>query len=245
MARNSKKSPDAAMVLAAGFGTRMLPLTETIPKPMVKLAGKPMIDHVLDKLVDAGIGRAVVNVHYQADVLESHLAGRVRPKLTISDERGEILDTGGGVKKALKTLGSGPFLIHNSDSVWIEGVGANLVRLIEAWKPETMDSLLLVASSAGCLGYDGRGDFEMDGNGRLKRQRGVKLAPFVFTGVSITTAKAFENSPDGAFSLNVLWDRAIERGRLFGIRLDGLWMHVGTPQALTEAEQAIADAAAA
>lgn len=239
------QKPSVAMVLAAGFGKRMLPLTEAIPKPMVKLGGRPLIDHVLDKLAAAGIKRAVVNVHYLPDVLEAHLKTRTAPEIIISDERGEILETGGGVRKALPKLGKAPFVIHNSDTVWIEGVGSNIERLLETWNPATMDCLLLLAATASSIGYDGRGDFEMDGFGRLKRQTGARLAPFVFAGVSVMKPEFFDDAPDGPFSLNVIWDRAIAKGRLYGLRLDGLWMHVGTPQSLEEAEKALADAAAA
>lgn len=229
--------PKNAMVLAAGLGLRMRPLTNGIPKPLVQLKGLPLIDHVLDRLMKAGVKRTVVNVHYQADALEAHLKGRKRPKVEISDERGVLLDTGGGVVRALPQLGAEPFLIHNSDSVWIEGVGSNLDRLITAWDGEEMDSLMLVALASTSLGYDGQGDFTMAPDGRLKRRGEREVAPFVFTGVSIAHPCLFENAPQGRFSLNTVWDRAIERGRLYGVRLDGLWMHIGTPQALSEAER--------
>jgi MurNAc alpha-1-phosphate uridylyltransferase len=225
------------MVLAAGLGKRMRPLTETTPKPMVRLKGRALIDHVLDRMAAAGVPRAVVNVHYLADTLEAHLSQRKRPQIVISDERGQILDTGGGVVRALPKLGAEPFLIHNSDSVWIEGVGSNLERLFAAWDSDTMDSLMLLASAATSLGYDGQGDFAMANNGRLVRRGERQMAPFVFTGVSIAHPRMFENAPQGAFSLNRVWDAAIEQGRLYGIRLDGLWMHVGTPEALIEAER--------
>jgi MurNAc alpha-1-phosphate uridylyltransferase len=226
-----------AMVLAAGMGTRMRPLTDTIPKPLVRLKGKPLIDHVLDRIAAAGIEHAIVNVHHYADKLEAHLAGRKRPRITISDERGVLLDTGGGVVKALPKLGPNPFLIHNSDSVWIEGIGSNLARLIAAWDPSRMDSLMLVAIGATSLGYEGHGDFNMTPDGLIARRTEHREAPFVFTGVSIAHPRLFEGAPQGRFSLNALWDRAIERGRLYGVRLDGMWMHVGTPEAVQEAEK--------
>ncbi len=225
------------MVLAAGLGKRMRPLTDTVPKPLVQLKGRALIDHVLDRMAAAGVDRAVVNVHYLADKLETHVAHRQRPEITISDERGLILDTGGAVVHALSKLGSEPFLIHNSDSVWIEGVGSNLERLFAAWDAETMDSLMLLASATSSLGYDGPGDFGMGTDGRLFRRGERQMVPFVFTGVSIAHPRMFEGAPHGAFSLNRVWDAAIEKGRLYGIRLDGLWMHVGTPDALTEAER--------
>lgn len=234
-------SPKTAFVLAAGLGTRMRPLTDSIPKPLVTLAGKPLIDHVLDRLAAAGITRAVVNVHHHADSLEAHLKARKKPTIAISDERGVLLDTGGGAKRALPLIGSEPFLIHNSDSVWIEGLGSNIERLCDAWDDSHMDSLMLLAPSASSLGYSGPGDFNMDANGVLSRQSGQRIAPFVFAGVSIAHPRLFDGAPDGKFSLNVLWNRAIERGRLFGVRLDGLWMHVGDPDALKEAEETLAN----
>ena len=229
--------PQAAMVLAGGFGKRMMPLTKNIPKPMVVLKGRTLIDHVLDRIAAARVERAVVNVHYCADKLEAHVKKREHPEIVISDERQELLDTGGGVAKALPLLGKEPFLIHNSDSVWIEGVGSNLGRLFSVWDPDAMDSLMLLASAATSLGYEGSGDFAMDKDGRLSRRGERQMVPFVFTGVSIAHPRIFEGAPQGAFSMNRLWDRAIDNGRLFGIRLDGLWMHVGTPEALVEAER--------
>lgn len=230
-------SVSTAMVLAAGFGKRMRPLTDRIPKPLVPLKGKPLIDHVLDRLTDGGVTRAVVNVHYLADQIEAHLAERTRPAIVLSDERDALLDTGGGVVRALPLLGPAPFLIHNSDSVWVEGIGSNIARLIRAFDPDRMDSLMLLALGATSLGYDGHGDFTMAADGLLARPGERRESPFVFTGVSIAHPRLFEDAPDGAFSLNVLWDRAIARGRLYGLRLDGAWMHVGTPQSVRDAEQ--------
>jgi MurNAc alpha-1-phosphate uridylyltransferase len=237
----SAKRPSRAFVLAAGKGARMRPLTNAVPKPLVPLGGKPLIDHVLDRLAAAGITHAVVNVHHLANQIEKRLAGRKAPKITISDERDALLDTGGGVVRALPKLGGAPFLIHNSDSVWIEGLGSNLGRLIDAWDDATMDSLMLVAPIAGSIGYDGPGDFNMDPSGRLTRQSGPRLAPFVFAGVSIADPRLFDSAPAGRFSLNALWDRAVAAGRLHGLRLQGTWMHVGTPDALAEAEAALSE----
>jgi MurNAc alpha-1-phosphate uridylyltransferase len=237
----SAKRPTSAFVLAAGKGERMRPLTATIPKPLVPLGGKPLIDHVLDRLAAAGIKKAVVNVHYLADKIEQHLAHRPSPKIVISDERKELLDTGGGALNALPELGKGPFVIHNSDSVWIEGLGSNLDRMLEFWDDTTMDSLMLVAPLAASIGYDGLGDFQMDPMGRLTRQTGSRMAPFVFAGVSIAHPRLFDGAPEGPFSLNKLWTRAIEKERLYGLRLEGIWMHVGTQQALAEAESALAE----
>lgn len=237
----STKRPTSAFVLAAGKGERMRPLTETRPKPLLPVAGTPLIDQVLDRLADAHITDAIVNVHYLADQIEDHLRDRKSPKITISDERSELLDTGGGVAKALPKLGAAPFLIHNSDSIWVEGMGSNLDRLIDAWDDATMDSLMLVAPIATSVGYDGAGDFQMDASGRLTRQTGARLAPFVFAGVSIAHPRLFDGAPKGAFSLNRPWNAAIEKCRLFGVRLEGIWMHVGTPTAIAEAENAIAN----
>ncbi len=228
-----------AMVLAAGLGTRMRPLTDAKPKPLVVLDGVTLLDRVLDRIAVAGIAHAVVNVHHFADQVEARLAGRRRPRITISDEREELLDTGGGVVKALPALGERPFLIHNSDSVWIEGVEPNLQRLVAAWDADRMDCLMLLALVGPSLGFDGPGDFVMAPSGLLRRRREIELSPFVFTGVSIAHPRMFDNAPAGPFSLNLLWDRAIARGRVYGIRLEGVWMHVGTPAALAEAERAM------
>jgi len=239
--RTHQPAMTTAFVLAAGLGSRMRPLTDTIPKPLVPLAGKPLIDHVLDRLATAGITNAVVNVHHHAEKLEAHLKSRVTPRITISDERGVLLDTGGGVARALPLLGEGAFIIHNSDSVWIEGVGSNLARLMAAWDAQRMDTLMLLAPAASSLGYDGLGDFSMHDDGRLTRQSGAKVAPFIFAGVSIAHPRLFAEAPQGRFSLNALWNAAIMRGRLYGARLEGLWMHVGDPHALAEAESKLAD----
>lgn len=232
--------PGVAMVLAAGLGTRMRPLTDTVPKPLVKLAGRPLLDHVLDRIAGAGIATAVVNIHHHAEQIEAHLKSRKGPpRILVSDERGALLETGGGVVKALPLLGSAPFLVHNSDSVWIEGVGSNLDRLAAAWDGARMDALLLLASTGRSLGYGGRGDFTMDAAGRLARRLEQSVAPFVFAGVSILAPSLFAGMPEERFSLNRVFDRAIAAGRLHGVRLDGLWMHVGDPNALGEAEAAI------
>jgi len=226
-----------AMVLAAGYGERMRPLTLHMPKPLVPLAGRTLIDHVLDRLAAAGVETAVVNVHYLPDQLETHIRGRAghAPKIVISDERAALLDTGGGTKKALSALGAGPFFIHNSDSVWAEGATPALLRMLEVWDPDRMDCLLLLAPISTSIGYHARGDFDMATDGRLTR-RGEHKVPFAFAGVSLCTAALFEGAPGGEFSLNLLWDRSLKNDRLYGVRLDGRWMHVGTPEALEEAE---------
>ena len=237
MTSDPKWRPHAAFVLAAGLGTRMRHLSETLPKPMVPLKGVSLIDRVLDRIADAGIPKVVVNVHYLADMLEAHLARRTRPAIEISDERGLLLDTGGGVMKAWPQLSHAPFLIHNSDSVWIEGVGRNLDRLCATWNGDLMDSLMLLAPSARSIGYEGHGDFAMDADGRLLRRGEGRQVPFVFAGVSIAHPRLFDGAPKERFSLNRVWDRAIDAGRLYGLRLDGVWMHVGTPEAVAEAER--------
>lgn len=232
-------SPRRAMVLAAGLGTRMRPLTDTMPKPLVKVAGKPLLDHVLDRLAAEGVERAVVNVHHFADQIVAHLADRRRPQITISDERGMLLDTGGGVVKALPELGDAPFYHLNADTVWIDGVKRNLARLADAFEPDTMDALLLLAPTAGSIGYDGRGDFNMASDGRLRARPERQVAPFVYAGAAILTPALFAGAPDGKFSLTTLFTRAADAGRLYGLRLEGQWMHVGTPEAIGAAEAAI------
>ena len=234
---------DTAMVLAAGLGTRMRPITETRPKPLVEVAGRPLIDHVLDRLAASGVGRAVVNVHYLADQIEAHLKDRASPQVTISDERDQLLETGGGVVHALPALGSGPFFLLNTDSLWVEGARPLLGRLAEAWDDTRMDALLVVASIVSTSGYSGIGDFLLDADGRLSRRPERITAPFVYTGCGILSPRLFKDAPEGPFSLNTLFDRAIEAERLFGLRLDGLWMHVGTPEAIPEAEQMIFESA--
>ena len=227
------------MVLAAGLGTRMRPLTDKIPKPLVPVAGKALIDHVLDRLADAGVARAVVNVHYMAEQIEQQLAYRTRPQIVISDERGLLLGTGGGVVRALPQLGQSPFFHINSDTIWIDGVQPNLARLAEAFDPETMDALLLLAPTAGSIGYAGRGDFAMAPDGRLQKRPEQEIAPFVYAGAAILSPSLFAGAPAGEFSLTTLFDRAAGSGRLHGLRLEGLWMHVGTPEAVAAAEAAI------
>lgn len=229
-----------AFVLAAGLGKRMRPVTATVPKPLVEVAGKALLDHALDRVAEAGIGTAIVNVHYLADLIEGHLAGRTEgPATLVSDERGALLETGGGIRKALPLLGAGPFVVLNSDSFWLEGPASNLRRLIESWDGDRMDGLLLVAPTATSLGYEGAGDFVMDPDGRLERRGEREVAPFIYAGVAILTPSLFADTPTGAFSLNLLFDRAIAAGRLFGMRLDGQWLHVGTPEAILAAEERV------
>ena len=212
-----------AMVLAAGLGTRMRPLTDRTPKPLLTLAGRALLDHALDRLAEAGIERAVVNVHYFADQIEAHVRGRTAPQIVISDEREGILETGGGVLKALPHFGGQTFIVHNSDTVWCEGGRSNLKMLMSAWDEKRMAALLLLARRDASIGYEGQGDFHMDAFGRLKRRAKGKSAPYVFAGVSILTPRLFEGIGDRAFSLNVIFDRAIAEDALFGFVLDGTW----------------------
>jgi MurNAc alpha-1-phosphate uridylyltransferase len=235
--------PRNAMVLAAGLGTRMRPLTDTIPKPLVKVAGKALLDHVLDRLAAARVERAVVNVHYLAEQIIAHLKTRTRPKIAVSDERGLLLGTGGGVVKALSELGDAPFFHINSDTLWIDGVTPNLKRLADAFDAAAMDALLLLAPTAGSIGYSGLGDFFMAGDGRLKRRGEREIAPFVYAGAAILKPALFKDAPGGEFPLTLLFERAASAGRLHGLRLEGLWMHVGTPEAIAEAEAAITSSA--
>src|SRR5262245_53257828 len=239
MSGSALSTPRCAMVLAAGLGTRMRPLTDIMPKPLVKVAGKPLIDHVLDRLADVGVEKAVVNVHHFADQLIEHLRRQTRPRIAISDERGMLLGTGGGVKRALSELGDSPFFHINSDTIWVDGTKPNLARLADAFDPETMDALLLLAPAKGSVGYAGRGDFAMAPDGRLTRRGDRDIVPFVYAGAAILQPGLFIDTPGGEFPLTDLFDRAASKGRLFGLQLDGLWMHVGTPPTVQEAEEAI------
>ena len=232
------------MVLAAGLGQRMRPLTDRVPKPLIKVRGRALIDHVLDRLSAVGVEVAVVNVHHFGDQLESHVAARREPRVVISDERQKLLGTGGGALKALATLGAAPFFHVNSDSIWIEGVTPNLLRLAAAFDPARMDALLLLAPTAGSIGYDGRGDFALASDGRLRPRSEHEVVPFVYAGVAILAPALFADPPAGSFGLSLLFDRAAHAGRLHGLRLEGLWMHVGSPEAITEAEAAILASAA-
>ena len=236
--------PRRAMVLAAGLGKRMRPITATVPKPLVEVNGKALIDYGLDKLERAGVESAIVNVHYLPDLVSVHVGRRRKPKVTISDERAKLLDTGGGIAKALPYFEGEPFYVINADSFWIEGARPNLDWLASTWNPEAMDALLLLASTVRSVGYHGRGDFRMDAAGRLSRRPEREVAAFAYSGAAILHPRLFENCPEGPFSLNRLFDRAIENERLFGVRMDGIWLHVGTPETIGEAELSIADSAA-
>jgi MurNAc alpha-1-phosphate uridylyltransferase len=232
------------MVLAAGLGTRMRPFNGHIPKPLVQVGGKALIDHMLDRLADVGVEVAIVNVHHLADQIEQHLAPRRRPRIVISDERTALLGTGGAVAKALPELGAAPFFHVNSDTIWIDGVRPNLACLAEAFDPAIMDALLLLAPTTTSIGYAGRGDFAMAPDGTLTARGECDVVPFVFAGAAILAPALFAGAPTGAFPLTTVFNRAGEAGRLFGLRLEGVWMHVGTPEAVAAAEAAILASAA-
>jgi len=236
--------PSKAMVLAAGLGRRMRPLTERMPKPLVRVAGRPLLDHVLDKLAAAGVSEAVVNVHYLPDQIIDHVALRNSPHVTISDEREAVLGTGGGVVKALPLLGSAPFFHVNSDTMWIDGVRPNLTRLAETFDAARMDILLLMAATTNSIGYSGRGDYAMLPDGALRKRREHQVVPFVYAGAAILSPSIFTEAPKGEFSLTKMFDAANQQQRLFGLRLDGVWMHVGTPDAVNAAEEAFLESVA-
>ena len=235
----SAPRPKTAMVFAAGLGARMRPITDTLPKPLVRVGGRTLIDHCLDRLAENGVERAIVNVHWHADQIEGHLAGRRAPKIVISDERAMLLDQGGGIKRALTAIGKDAFLLCNTDAFWIEGPRSNIARLADAFDPDQMDVALLVAAAAGAVGVDWPGDFTMTRDGRLERRAARHVAPFVYTGVGIIKPELFENEAADVFRLAPFFHAAAAKGRLFGVRLDGLWLHVGRPETIAEAEIAI------
>ena len=234
----SDLASDTAMVLAAGLGKRMRPLTASQPKPMVRVAGKPLIDHALDRLAAAGVARAVVNVHYLADALEAHLRERKAPAITISDERAQLLETGGGMAKALQQLPD-PFFSLNADNIWLDGPRNAFHDLSLMWDAERMDALLLLVPHARAMNFSGPGDFHMDALGRLSRRKPGRIAPFIYTGIQLVSHRLMRDVPEGPFSTNVLWNRAIEEGRLFGTSFTGQWFEVGTPEAIAPTEEAL------
>jgi MurNAc alpha-1-phosphate uridylyltransferase len=228
---------DTAMVLAAGMGKRMRPLTATRPKPLVKVLGKPLIDHALDKLALAGIGRAVVNTHYLADQLAAHLAHRSAPAVTISDESDALLETGGGMVRAARGgLLPDTFFALNSDNIWLDGPRDVFHELSDAWDDARMDALLLVVRHPAAHNYHGVGDFHLDPLGRVSRRRHGRVAPYIFTGIQLVSQRLLRDAPDGAFSTNILWNRAIEERRLFGVVHTGQWIEVGEPGHIAPAE---------
>jgi MurNAc alpha-1-phosphate uridylyltransferase len=234
--------PEVAMVLAAGLGRRMLPLTETRPKPLVEVAGQPLIDHCFDRLRAAGVRKAVVNVHYLADVLEEHLQNRVQGiEIAVSDERGQLLETGGGMVRALPLIDADPFLVVNSDNLWIDGPVDSLRLLAANWDDARMDALLLLVPLARAHCHKGQGDFHMSASGKLRRRKPGAVAPFVYTGIQIVSKRLLEGEhPSGSFSTNIFWDQAIAAGRLFGVGHQGLWFDVGAPENIAKTEEVLA-----
>ena len=232
--------PDTAFVLAAGLGKRMRPLTASRPKPLVEVAGKPLIDHVLDRLRAAGVGKVVVNVHYLPDALEAHLKGRAKDfEVRISDERQQLMETGGGLILAEPLIEADPFLVVNSDNYWIDGPADTLHLLASLWREEDMDALLLLVPQARAGNHSGQGDFHMTADGRLVRREKGKVGPFVYTGIQMVSKRLLRDAPEGPFSTNLLWDRAIAEGRCFGAVHQGLWFDVGNPAAIKATERAL------
>ncbi len=236
----SDLASDTAMVLAAGMGKRMRPLTTTQPKPMVRVAGKPLIDHALDRLAAAGIAKAVVNVHYLPENLEAHLATRSAPQIVVSDEREELLETGGGLVKAQEHLPD-PFFCLNSDNIWLDGPRNCFADLSTMWDADKMDALLLVVPHKAAHNFRGLGDFNLDDTGLVSRRTEARLAPFIFTGIQLISKRLLRDAPEGRFSTNTLWSRAIEEGRLYGLPFTGQWFEVGTPEAIRPTEAALRD----
>ncbi|CAN5237933.1 nucleotidyltransferase family protein [soil metagenome] len=235
--------PGTAMVMAAGLGKRMRPLTATRPKPLIDVAGKPLLDHLLERLKAAGVGKVVVNVHYLAEAIEAHLKKSPHGlDVVISDERSLLLETGGGLVKAGPLIDCDPFLAVNSDNLWVDGPADTLQLLASGWDDKKMDALLLLVPHARAENHGGRGDFHLDRTGRLRRRERSRVAPFVYTGIQMLSKRLLEGAPEGPFSTNLLWDKAIETGRCFGAVHHGLWFDVGTPQAIKATELILEDA---
>ena len=223
--------------MAAGLGMRMRPLTNDRPKPLIDVDGRTLLDHAIDRLKHVGVRQILVNAHYKAEMVIAHVKKRTDVEITIQDESDKILDTGGALKRALPFFGDEPFITHNSDSIWLESWSSNLERMVRTWDDKTMDCLMLLAATHSSIGYEGSGDFTMDGDGRLARRVAPRIAPFAWPGVQVIHPRLVRRGPDAdVFSTNKLWDIAISEGRLYGIRLDGKWMHIGTPEAKAEAE---------
>jgi MurNAc alpha-1-phosphate uridylyltransferase len=228
------------MIMAAGMGKRMRPLTATQPKPLVRVLGKPLIDYALDRLEDAGVAKAVVNVHYLADALEAHLQDRGAPGVVISDEREALLETGGGLVKAkAQDMLPDPFFCCNADNIWLDGPRNAFADLSARWNPDEMDALLLLVPHDNARNFTGPGDFWMDGTGALKRRIPGRIAPFIYTGIQLISHRLLRDAPTGKFSTNILWNRAMEEGRLYGVAFTGHWFEVGTPQAIKPTEEAL------
>lgn len=229
---------DTAMIMAAGMGKRMRPLTASTPKPMVRVAGRPLIDHALDRLSEARVSNAVVNVHYLADALEAHVTARAAPKVVISDERDALLETGGGMVKAQELLPD-PFFCLNADNIWLDGPQNAFADLSARWNPGEMDALLLLVGHARAANFNGLGDFYMDPQGKVSRRGASSIAPFIYTGIQLVSKRLLRDAPEGKFSTNILWNRAISEGRLYGVSFTGNWFEVGTPEAIRPTENAL------
>jgi MurNAc alpha-1-phosphate uridylyltransferase len=236
-------APEKALVFAAGLGTRMRPITLNLPKPLVRIGGRAMLDHVLDRLAESGVAEAIVNVHWLADQVEDHLRDRATPLVRISDERALLLDQGGGIVKVLSEFAGKPFFICNTDALWIDDPEPQVARLARAWDGETMDVLLLLADMKTSVGVEGRGDFFCDAQGRLTRPAPGQPAPYVYSGVGIIKSSLFEGCAEEPFRLAPFFFAAAEQGRLFGLPLEGRWLHVGSPEVIDEAEKVFASAA--
>ncbi|MBY0302219.1 MULTISPECIES: nucleotidyltransferase family protein [Sphingomonas] len=235
--------PATAMVMAAGIGKRMRPLTATRPKPLIEVAGRTLLDHVFDRLRAAGVARAVVNVHYLADALEAHLRHRVKDiEVIVSDERAALMETGGGLVQARELLGDEPFLVVNSDNFWLDGPTDAIRQLAARWNDDAMDALLLLVPYARAHNHGGQGDFHLDAAGRITgRRKPGRVAPFVYTGVQIVSPRLIRDWPEGPFSTNLFWDRAIAAGRAYGLVHQGLWSEVNVPGAIARTEAMLAD----
>ncbi|WP_422343891.1 nucleotidyltransferase family protein [Parasphingorhabdus sp.] len=232
---------ETAMIMAAGLGKRMRPLTATRPKPLVKVAGKPMIDHCLDKLWEAGITKVVVNAHYLPDALEAHLKSVNYPfDIRVSDERAQLMETGGGLIKAEPLIDEDRFFCLNSDNLWTDGPVNSLQRLADRWDDDAMDALLLLVPQTSAHNYKGAGDFVLDEYGRVSRRLPDRQAPFIYTGIQLISKRLLRDAPEGPFSTNILWSRAIEEGRLYGLVHEGAWFEVGSPEAIAPTEAALA-----
>jgi N-acetyl-alpha-D-muramate 1-phosphate uridylyltransferase len=232
---------DTCMILAAGMGNRMRPLTNDMPKPLITAAGKTLLDHALDTAAHAGLSRAVVNVHYLPEQVEAHLARRAGlPRVDVSDERGVLLETGGGVLKALPLINRATFMVFNADNVWLDGPAPTARGVLDAWQPDKMDALLLLAPTATAVGYDGPGDFDLDGQHHLVRRGGAISAPYVYAGIHILKSQLFDGMAAAPFSLNRVWNVAADTNRLFGIVHPGQWYHVGTPEGVVLANVGLA-----
>ncbi len=234
------KMPDQAIMLAAGLGKRMRPITDTIPKPLVRVAGKPLIDWGLDAVAQAGVANTIVNVHYLADKLIEYLGDRKQPHITISDERDLLLDSAGGIINVLPEFGNKPFYVLNADTFWVgDEAKPNITALAEAWDDARMDILLMTAKLTQATGYDGKGDFVVDHDGRLRRARDVAGEALIYAGAAILHPRIFATAEPGVASLNRYFDAAIAAGRLYAMPMSGHWLTVGTPEAISEAEAAL------